>query len=253
MGRSASSSAMPTVAADVGSVRPMSAAVEPTLLRVPFRALVWRFDQSTEAISSAAVGGGMTLIEWMVNIGVDRGYARIDLDAHAAEVAAELGLRGSGIALFTAADMERYSKAECEGVVAHATVGVSKPTWAAARDMPVTAPGELLGADSRDAGSAGADSADEPDMGTINIVAQLPVGFEPGAAVNAVMTITEAKTQALAECGVNGTGTATDAVVATWPATARRERFCGPRSHWGRRLALAAHAAVRDGLPRRDA
>ncbi|WP_419933506.1 adenosylcobinamide amidohydrolase [Candidatus Poriferisodalis sp.] len=43
--------------------------------------------------------------------------------------------------------------------------------------------------------------------------------------------------------------TATDAVVAAWPAAARRQRFGGPRSEWGQRLALAVHSAVQAGLP----
>ncbi|WP_419863473.1 adenosylcobinamide amidohydrolase [Candidatus Poriferisodalis sp.] len=205
----------------------MSAVVEPTLVTAPRSALVWRFDQPTEVISSAAVGGGIGQIDWIVNIGVGSGYTRTDLDAHAAEVTAELGLRGPGTALFTAVDVKRCSKADCGGVVVHATVGVSKPTWAA----------DVSG------------SVDACRPGTINIVAQLPVGFEPGAAVNAAMTITEAKTQALAECGVAGTGTATDAVVAAWPAAARRQRFGGPRSEWGQRLALAVRSAVQAGLP----
>ena len=205
----------------------MSDAVEPTLVTAPHSALVWRFDQPTEVISSASVGGGIAQIDWIVNIGVGSDYTRTDLDAHAAEVAAELGLRGPGSALFTAVDVKRCSRAECDGVVVHATVGVSKPTWAADSDDRVRAVGP----------------------GTINIVAQLPVGLEPGAAVNAAMTITEAKAQALAECGVAGTGTATDAVVVAWPAAGRRERFGGPRSEWGHRLALAVHSAVQAGLP----
>ncbi|MCY3948424.1 MAG: adenosylcobinamide amidohydrolase [Acidimicrobiaceae bacterium] len=209
----------------------MTDAVEPTLVTAPHSVLVWRFDQPTEVISSAAVGGGLGRVDWIVNVGVGSGYTRIDLDAHAAEVAAGLGLRGDGTALFTAVDVNRYAKAECDGVVVHATVGVSKPTWAADSDDRVSAVGP----------------------GTINIVAQLPVGFEAGAAVNAVVTITEAKTQAMAECGVAGTGTATDAVVVAWPAAGRRERFGGPRSEWGQRLAVAAHAAVRDRLPRLNA
>ena len=209
----------------------MSDAVEPTLVTAPHSALVWRLDQPTEVISSASVGGGIAQIDWIVNIGVGSGYTRTDLDAHAAEVAADLGLRGPGSALFTAVDVKRCSRAECDGVVVHATVGVSKPTWAADSDDRVRAVGP----------------------GTINIVAQLPVGLEPGAAVNAAMTITEAKAQALAECGVAGTGTATDAVVVAWPAAGRRERFGGPRSEWGHRLAVAAHAAVRDRLPRLNA
>lgn len=69
-----------------------------------------------------------------------------------------------------------------------------------------------------------------------------------GGAVNAVITATEAKTQALIEAGIDGTGTATDAVVVVWPSTAAPERFAGPRAPWGGRLARCVHAAVRSGL-----
>ena len=66
------------------------------------------------------------------------------------------------------------------------------------------------------------------------------------------MTATEAKTQALAEVGVPGTGTATDVVCIACPGPASDgtapEPYCGPRSTWGARLARAVHAAVRAGL-----
>ena len=261
----------------------MNAAVEPRVHPVPGaarRVLAWRFDQGVEAISSAAHGGGTGLIGWILNIGVDRSYSRTDLDDHAGEIAAELGLEGRGTALFTAVDVRGVRRAECDGVVVHATVGVSKPTWAADSHRPVTPPGKSaddgdpargrVGGESRHIynteaepraqaarerselerkaqGEAGARAARERSeqeramtgdaeggsdtprtrLGTINVVAQLPVGLEPGAAVNATMTITEAKVQALVEAGIDGTGTATDAVVVTWPAAASRERFCG--------------------------
>lgn len=208
----------------------MSTPIEPRVHVVPDAprgVLAWRFSQTVEAISSATHGGGTGLIDWILNIGVDSGYSRTDLDEHASEVAATLSLGGQGTALFTAVDVRGFRRAECDGVVVHATVGVSKPTWAAASEDHVPASGP----------------------GTINVVAQLPVGFEPGAAVNAAMTITEAKVQALAEAGVAGTGTATDAAVVSWPAAAPRERFAGPRSLWGQRLALAVRSAVRAGLP----
>ena len=106
-----------------------------------------------------------------------------------------------------------------------ATVGISHPTWA-----------------------AGITSTETPAVGgTINLVVQLPVGLDPGAAVNAVITATEAKAQALAARGVPGTGTATDAVTIVWPAEAAAERFAGPRSPWGTRIAQAVYQAVRAG------
>ncbi|MGB5951602.1 MAG: adenosylcobinamide amidohydrolase, partial [Ornithinimicrobium sp.] len=100
--------------------------------------------------------------------------------------------------------------------------------------------------------------------GTINIVVQVPTTFSTAALVGAVMTVTEAKTQALIEQGIPGTGTASDAVAIVCPgaevqaqkqphgqgraARARTaappEMFAGPRSLWGARLAIAAHRAV---------
>ena len=84
--------------------------------------------------------------------------------------------------------------------------------------------------------------------GTINLVVQVPAALSPAAAVNAVITVTEAKVQALAEAGVPGTGTASDAVVVCWPASVPVEDFAGPRSTWGARIASATHRAVADGL-----
>lgn len=194
-------------------------------------ALVWRFDGPRAALSSAPVGGGAAALDWVLNIEVAAGYARTDLDQHASQVAARLALHGTGAALLTAADVGRAVRGEDGDVVVDATVGVTKPTWAA---------------DADDAHGHRSGGTWEP--GTINIVVQLPVALSAAAAVNAVMTATEAKAQALFEAGVPGTGTASDAVVVTWPALLPAEPFAGPRSPWGARLARAVHDAVRHGL-----
>ena len=195
------------------------------------QALVWSFAGPVMALSSAPVGGGPAALDWLLNIGVPRDYARTDLADHAAEVAGRIGLTGTGAALFTAVPVERVVRAEDADVVVDATVGVTRPTWAAGdEDGPAVHPP-----------NGGA-------PGTVNIVVQLPVGLSPAAAVNAVMTVTEAKVQALVEAGVPGTGTASDAVVVCWPATLPAEDFAGPRSTWGARIARATHAAVADGL-----
>ena len=113
-----------------------------------------------------------------------------------------------------------------------ATVGVRVPTWAAAP-----------------AGTIDRDLALRPVAGTINLVAFVPVPMTPGALVNLVATATEAKTQALLDAGVPGTGTATDAVVVVCPAgsTADEQPFGGPRSPYGSALARAVHATVLAG------
>lgn len=188
--------------------------------------LVWQWSRAVTALSSAAVGGGLRHPNWLVNIGVPRAFDRTDLSDYATDVAAELGLVGDGVGLLTAADITKVRRSVCDGVAVDVTVGISKPTWAADPTGGYT----LWKA------------------GTINAVVQLPVGLEAGAAVNAVITATEAKSQALYEQGVPGTGTASDAVAVVWPTDAAAETFAGPRSLWGARIAQATHAAVRAGL-----
>lgn len=187
-------------------------------------ALVWSFPSPVAALSSAPVGGGTAALDWALNIGVGRDYVRTDIDDHVAEVAGRLALRGAGAGMLTAADVERVTHAEDQGVVVDATVGLTHPTWAADADDRHNGPG------------------------TINVVVQVPVALSGGAAVNAVMAVTEAKTQALLEAGVAGTGTASDAVLVCWPPTVPVERFAGPRSTWGARIARAVHAAVAEGV-----
>ncbi len=188
--------------------------------------LEWRCAANTTMISSAPVRGGWTTARWLINIGVELNYGRTDLDVHSDEIATHLGLEGTGVAMLTAADVTAFRRGESGGVVSHATVGITKPTWAASDD----------------------DGWSAWHPGTINIVAQMPVAFSPAAAVNAVMTMTEAKTQALVDAGVPGTGTASDSVAIMWPSDAEPVVFGGPRSPWGARLARSVYGAVADGI-----
>lgn len=191
--------------------------------------LFWRFDPPVSVVSSAPVGGGLTTAHWVLNTGVTRHYRRTDLTAHIGEIADGSQLSGPGVGLFTAADIGRHRRGSCEGVMVDATVGISKPTWAADPD-------------------GGWNTIDSLAPGTINTVAQVPVPLEPAAAINAVITVTEAKTQALLEAGIPGTGTASDAVVIAWPQAGEPAPFAGPRSPWGARLAQATLQAVAAGI-----
>jgi adenosylcobinamide hydrolase len=187
--------------------------------------LVWHFDQPVQALSSASVGGGFSTPSWLLNIGVPHDYSRTDLDQHAATIATGRDLCGPGVAMFTAVDVTRAEHGVFEEASVCATVGVTRPTWAA---------------------DPGAGHGAWP--GTINLTAQLPVALEPAAMVQALLAMTEAKTQALLEAQVPGTGTASDAITLVCPVRARTERFGGVRSTWGHRLAMATHAAVHRGL-----
>ncbi|MQY09428.1 adenosylcobinamide amidohydrolase [Actinomadura macrotermitis] len=196
---------------------------------------VLRLPPGTRAISSAMLGGGIGPAGWVLNAQVPGGYARMDPLDHLAEMAASLGLDGPGVAMMTAASVDRTVQAADGQVQVCATVGLRVPTWAAAPEGtadPELAPMRL-------------DGSYEP--GTINIVVAVPVPLADAALVNAVITATEAKTQALLEAGYPCTGTASDAICITAPTRGEAEPFAGPRSHWGARIARAVHTAVLAG------
>ncbi|MCC5951755.1 MAG: adenosylcobinamide amidohydrolase [Acidimicrobiia bacterium] len=197
--------------------------------------LVWRFTEPWRMLSSAAVGGGWGERCWVLNIEVPAEFHHTDLDALVHGVARGEHLDGDGIGLLTAADVRNAQHAVDGAVRATATVGLRLPTWAAA---PPVAEG----------------STDPPwSPGTVNVVARVATPLSEAAMVNAVMVATEAKTQALFEAGVPGTGTATDAVVVACPAHVEGGpplvEFCGPRSPWGAPLARAVYRAVAAGIP----
>jgi adenosylcobinamide hydrolase len=188
--------------------------------------LVWRFLEPRLTASSAPVGGGLRTSSWILNAQVPLEYGRRDLEEHVRELRDELGCVSPGVAMLTAATIETPQRHEDGGVSCWATVGISKPTWAADSD--------------------GAVSPWKP--GTINVVVDIPVVLSDAALLNAIVTATEAKSQALFERGVPGTGTASDAVCIVCPIDGRPEAFAGPRSPWGSRLARAVHTSVAKGL-----
>ncbi len=202
--------------------------------------LVQAFSPGWRAVSSALVGGGIGPIDWWMNAQVNRHYDRVDPAVHAHEIAAGLGLDVSrpGVAMLTAADPSRFTRSADHGVEVIATVGLGLP-------VPAAAPDEIHW-DSLPA------NEDPLRPGTINLLVRLPVPLSDAALVNAVLTSTEAKTQALVESGVPGTGTSSDAVCIACPLPETLpgepvEDYGGPRSCWGARLARAVHRAVAEG------
>ena len=194
----------------------------------PRPVLVWRSATPFRCASSGALGGGLGDRSWVLNAEVTLDYGRPDPEAHLAEIASGLSLApGEGTALMTAAPVLDVAVARDGGAGCAATVGVTRPTWAAAPD----------------------DSWTPWLPGTINLVITVPAPLSDAALVNAVVTATEAKTQALLDAGVPGTGTASDAVVVCC-SPGGSEPYGGPRSMWGARLARAVHASVEAGTKR---
>ena len=187
--------------------------------------LVWRLPAPLRAIASAPHGGGLGIRRWVLNAQVPAAYGRRDPAGQLRQLAVSLGLPGRGVGMLTAADVRQRTTGCDHGVEVWATVGLGHPTLAAAPDP--SGPISLVG--------------------TINLVAVLPERLADAALVNAVATVTEAKTQALWDLGYHSTGTATDAVCILCPGDGPTHDFGGPRSRWGARLARATHAAVLAG------
>lgn len=201
---------------------------------------VWRAGPGHRMISSAMLGGGIGPGGWVLNAQVAGGYSRTDPVVHLKELAASYGLEEPGVGMLTAASVSRTMRRDDEGVSVSATVGLRVPTWAASpagTPDPELAPIRLDGA-----------SPPAWTPGTVNIAVAVPVPLADAALVNAVVTATEAKTQALLEAGYPCTGTASDAIcVAATTGGGAMEPFAGPRSPWGSRIARAVHAAVHAG------
>ena len=192
-------------------------------------ALAWRLPTPLLSASTATVGGGIGLRQWVANVQVPHDYARRDVADHVAEVADALGLSGPGVGMLTAAEVAAGALAREAGVQVEATVGLDRPLWAAApAEADVTA------------------AAAAP--GTVNVVVFLPVRHSEAALANILCTVTEAKVQAFLDGGVPGTGTASDAVTVLCPASGQAEPFGGPRSQYGSRVARAVYAGLRSGM-----
>jgi adenosylcobinamide amidohydrolase len=187
-------------------------------------ALLWRLAEPMLSVSSSPLGGGIGHRQWIVNAQVALEYARTDLEVHLEAIADELGCTGPGVGFLTAAPVGRVAGGADGGVEAYATVGLRHPTLAAADDVPATG-----------------------TVGTVNVIVGIPVLLTESALVNAVITCTEAKTQALLDHGVPGTGTASDAVCLVCPRRGTPEQFAGPRSSIGARIARAVYRAVDAG------
>ncbi len=192
--------------------------------------LLWPLPTPSRVISSGPLGGGVGLRNWVINATVEPDYGRTDPAVHLGELAEALGVRGDGVGLLTAVDVGDAVTVEHAGVTATATTGVGHPTWAVQQVPAVGFEHEPYRA------------------GTINIVVHCPVALTDAALVNLVGTVTEAKTQALLNYGVSGTGTATDTVTVLCPPSAPAESFGGVRSVWGARAARAVFDAVHAGL-----
>jgi adenosylcobinamide hydrolase len=187
-------------------------------------------------VASAVLGGGFGLVRSIVNVHVPKGFRCADTESVLRAFVERRRLAGPVAGMLTGAATEEMdvTTAEAAGLRATAIVTLGLSNAAAAGRSPI--------------------AAWQPS--TINTILLVDADPEPAALVNLVITVTEAKTLALAEAGVRApdgapaSGTSTDAVVVAATGRGARCRFGGPVSDLGWVAASATRTSVTSGIRR---
>jgi len=192
---------------------------------------VVRLPSEMRSLSSAVVGGGLASAASVVIQEVPLDYDHDDPVGELSALMDELDAPRPCVGLMTAAYVRNVitvERAERNGVSAVAIV-------TAGTTNAVTA-GERV--------SASVASGFAPHKaGTINIIAIVDAPLSDSGLANAVMTVTEAKTAGMADAGIAGTGTTSDAVVVLCPPGGTAA-YAGTASDAGVALARAVRAAT---------
>lgn len=189
-------------------------------------------------LSSTIMGGGFTETDtvffYEVSLGYDNSYPEEDMEG----VRRKFGLPDDAVGFMTAADVRRVittRKEEVNGkqAIAVATAGVTNAVYAGER-----LPQELIDT---------LPAHQPPSPGTINVLAVTDTPLYDCGLANAFITITEAKTAALMDTGVEGTGTTSDAVSVACPRGGG-SKYAGTASDIGVAMARAVRSAVAESI-----
>lgn len=212
-------------------------ALEGLLLHVDPEILVLESDTQLGLASTAVLGGGLQRGRCVVSVRVPADYSGRDPVADIRRAARSRGWEPD-VGLMTAVELHRVrlAAASAGGVTALAavTAGVSR-LWSA---------GSGRGPHRQQSGPGG----------TINTLVLVDCDLTPGAALNLLTTVTEAKVVALLEAGMvtpegePASGTATDAVVVAWQPRGGPLPFGGPATAVGWAAAAATRQALQEAL-----
>jgi adenosylcobinamide hydrolase len=197
-----------------------------------YKVLVVRLPMPMRILSTTVLNGSFTITDTIIMVQVPLDYSGNDPESEVKAVLAELGLNDGTVCFMTAADMEMVITVDeqeyngCSSLVI-ATAGVKNAVFA----------GELI-PDHIMAQLGGKGNH------TINIMVILGRPLHDIGMANAIITTTEAKTAALMDCGVRGTGTTSDADAIICPIGAG-EKYAGTATDAGICLARAVRNAVK--------
>jgi len=189
--------------------------------------------------STAVVNGGLTSARSIVNLHVSKDDPCADPAGMIATYGARAGLPPPWVGLLTAAPTAEartgFAATATSRALAVVTTGLSNPCSAGQQHfLPAGALAHL---------------------GTINIVVVVDGDPSPAALLNAMTTVTEAKTLILIQAGVRcgdvpATGTSTDAIVVGATGRGVHHEYGGPATDLGWSVARAARAALEPAVAR---
>lgn len=192
------------------------------------REAVFRARREGTCWLSTGWDGGRSQGAAVYNITVPAGFEETDIGRYAARRRREAGFDDCGPTLLTGVSMDHVRGARAGPVEVYATVGLSNPAA-----LPME-PGREW---------TPTDTAETPDVGTVNLVVGTTRALTDGALANLVACVAEAKTATL--LGATGfTGTSSDAVVVGCDPDGEPTQFTGSATDVG----AAARACVREAV-----
>nr|MDO8079755.1 bifunctional adenosylcobinamide hydrolase/alpha-ribazole phosphatase CbiS [Candidatus Freyarchaeota archaeon] len=194
--------------------------------------------KTCRAVSSAPLGFGILGVDNALILQVPKDYNSEQPEEELRNLVNELKLGNKTVGLMTAAQLRKVLTVTQQTLEAlHVTTVITAGTSNAlvAGENPFNLKGEERG-----------------KPGTINIIAFINKALTDGALVNAVITITEAKSVALRNLGFNAGGTTTDSVVVVCPTEGEKLKYAGTGTDIGILLSRAVRDAVIESLTKAE-
>ena len=196
------------------------------IVRLPYRCKV---------LSSTLMGGGFTETNTIFILEVKMGYDHPRPEEDLENVCQKYSLPKDSVGFMTAADVKRVitvkrGQLNGKGAIAVVTAGTTNAVYAGER-----LPQEII------------DLLPKHKVGTINIIALLDSPIDDCGMAGAIITMTEAKSAALMDMNIKGTGTTSDAVAVVCPL-GTGDKYCGPATDAGMLMARTVREAVAESV-----
>jgi adenosylcobinamide amidohydrolase len=185
-------------------------------------------------VSTSFFGGGFRRVHHILNAHVAKDYCSDNPAADLRAIAARSGVSTPFVGLMTAVPLRKARFVSAE-----------------AGDLRV---GVLVTAGVGNATSAGISLPCQPRPGTINTIVLLDAKLSRPAMLNAIITVTEAKSAVLSEMGIctadglAATGTSTDTVTVAMTGLGATRAYAGPVTVLGWLIAKTVRQALRESL-----